>query len=1302
MKRRTTGLVYFLVVVGILIFGTIVVIRTQSERIAIQVGDFVTARYVKQRNLSIDVGNVSGSLLGDITFDDVCISYTGEEAPRILLSARTLSGRINLASLLAGKVKFDSVSVVSPTLVVPLRADGTRIYPTGDPVTSTGDPMSFEIMNIGVTDGSITLEGEEPKVIRDLDAVWSYEQDKRSSTAKIRWGSFTYGEAGVVDDIAGMIHSLKDRIELKGARIRTPHSKVGVSGSFGTGDNDSVAVTARIDSLYLGEIPLFTGSSDLKDMGIVRGRLDASGRYSQLAVESNLTGDVNGWEFDDLIASVLYEKDAIRVDHLTTSLNETPVSFSGEYTMADPPRYEGIIAFSDLDLSNFAEAEDEDGAGRPSDLNGSIRFRGHGLDSNQFWLRTWPRLDQGSYGDYVFDSIGGMVDVDSRSVKLDSLVAGIGASRLEARGRIGFDGGVRLGFSLDCPDVEDMYPYHKVENVHGAVEAGGVLIIGPGLLDFYANSVGRHLDYSGTLVDSLVITVELDEVDNRLTGRAEMFGSDLDIYGLKGSEFIGNMVIDDREVKLERAVLTRNDGSLLGVTGDIEIVEGGFDAGMGNMFVGLGGFIWENEDTVWIKYRPDSLSIGDASFSSGMGRISLLNSSYIGGNYSLETHVDGFDLGLLGEVLRQEVPTGLLDMTLKGSGHRDGLTFDMDFTVEQGEIRAVAFEALTGSIQYDGESLRIDKVALTQNGGSVGIEGSIPVDLAPSRLGDLIDAGKGYDIVEDLGTIAIEARDIDISLLEPLVPPIAKLDGLAELTMEISGNKRNPRVVTKGRLREASYGAARVGDVAWNLMVRDSLLEVVALTFGTGREEGQVSGDVPIAISMLPFSSELLERPIDLRISVVDGDVGLMCELIPKLKVCSGTYGANLRITGDAKAPQFYGDLNLSNARLRFEGVAQDLREISLQLRAEGTRFTLVRMTAEDKSLKATGFFTVKGTSLSDWHFALAFKDFAVTEFEDVYARFDGNVTIDAEVFESGKPVPRIEGDLKIKEGEYFYSLTGGSGEAGEGTIIGPSASPSWVMNLEIEVPNAFWIRGGDIEAELQGDLSVKRGKEGLSVLGTLRTLRGTFYIYYNVFRITRGEFRFTDVTSLRNVYIDLEAQSRVLDEKIDLLVRGRLDELDISATSESGWSETQIFEALTLRRGEASEEGLNNRFFSGEFLRSWGVALVNRFGAEVARELRLDRFGVEVSEVGSGDALAATRVTFGKYVSDKVYLEYTQSLGSLYEDRRKFTQMGLSSPERQLSVEYRLSNRFSIEGETGTIGGLGYFDVDLKFRYGY
>jgi autotransporter translocation and assembly factor TamB len=403
-------------------------------------------------------------------------------------------------------------------------------------------------------------------------------------------------------------------------------------------------------------------------------------------------------------------------------------------------------------------------------------------------------------------------------------------------------------------------------------------------------------------------------------------------------------------------------------------------------------------------------------------------------------------------------------------------------------------------------------------------------------------------------------------------------------------------------------------------------------------------------------------------------------------------------VGGSLEEPTFEGSLDLSRARLRLAGVAQDLRAADISVTASGRRFD-IRMEAEEGALEGGGYFAISGTRVVDWNLGLTLKDYWVTEFDDFFARLDGEVRINTRTV-AGRPVPDVSGDLVVREGEYSFTL-GGNGTGGQ--IIGPSTSPSWLLNVSVEIPNAFWIRTDEIDAELQGDLNVKVDEEGLMMLGSLRVIRGSFYFYHNSFKITRGEFRFADVKSLDNVYIDLEAESRVLDEKIWISAKGNLNKLDPpTVRSESGWTEMQIAEALLLRRGASPDESVQGGVFSEEFVRAWAVALGNRFGKDVARRLNLDRFGIQLTDAAEGDALASTRVTFGKYVSDKFYLEYEQSLGSLYGDRTRFTQQGLSLPERQLSVEYRLSDRFSFEGEAGTVGGLGYFEFDVRYRYGY
>jgi autotransporter translocation and assembly factor TamB len=475
---------------------------------------------------------------------------------------------------------------------------------------------------------------------------------------------------------------------------------------------------------------------------------------------------------------------------------------------------------------------------------------------------------------------------------------------------------------------------------------------------------------------------------------------------------------------------------------------------------------------------------------------------------------------------------------------------------------------------------------------------------------------------------------------------------------------------------------------------------VASLDLVRDKEKVKIAGDMPLAVTVFPFVSSFPGRSMDLTVEAEDGNLDLLCEILPRLKVCSGTYGANLAIGGTFEDPTFTGHVNLAGAHFRFEGVPQDVQDVYLEAEAKGKRFEVTKMVAENGALKAQGFFALDGVKVSDWDFALALKHLAISEFEDFYVILSGDMAVKAESIEYVGVVPRIEGNLNVEEGEYYYSAAQVSGGGGGG--MGPEAAPTWTINVGVEIPHHFWVKGDFIDAELQGSLNVRKGAEGLLVLGMLRTLRGTLYIYNNDLRITRGEFRFTDVKSLKNVYIDLEATSRVLDERVQIAAKGSMDNLDVTATSESGWSETQIFEALTLRRGMQTEGEPKGTFFANEFLRSWGVALVNRFGNEVARELRLDQFGVEVGDVGQGNVLSATRVTFGKYVSDKVYLQYTQALGGLYGATGKLTQRGLAFPERQFQVEYRLSDRFSMEGEAGTVGGLGYFDVDLKFTYGY
>jgi len=1289
--------------VGVIFAAALIAIHTQSEHVARVVADIVNGRFAADRNIKVEIGDIQGSLLRDIYIRDLTVTYTGGPSPRVLLTVPSAHVRYDLGSLVAGNVKIDSIEVVSPRIVVPRKANGKFVYPAGDQsptgqATPSGKGGKVAIGKIRLRDVSLVLETEKPWVLKSVAVRAAYSKDQERSTVTIESADLALGEAARIDMISGVITSLADRVEIGDLHVRTPRAGLEAAGVFGIGKNDSLAAKVSIDSLDLAELPTFLGKPKLDKAGSLKGRASVAGRYTDMAIGADLSGFFDIYTIGGLVLEAAYADSSLKVKRLDCTVNGSTAVLEGTLTVAAMPRYDGLLKFADLDLARFVKTG---GADYSSGLGGSMRFSGKGFTQRDLMVTVWPDLGGGRYREWGFDSIKGRINVTPTEVAVDTLLAAVKETRVSTSGKLGMDGSGRLDFALDCPRLEDLYGYHKVKALGGEVTARAAVEITRGDLAISATSLGRGIDYAGAYLESLLVDVNLTRTAGHWGGSLGVLGSTVNMRGFKAGEIRGDVVVKDTTLEIQRLAVTRPTGDLVGARGQIRIHKKDLFITIDDLMIQMADDMWQNRDPIQVAYVAESLAVSSFDLFSEMGKVSLANSVFAAGAYRLSARVEDLDLDRLRQVVGKEMPTGMLSLALDASGTGDDPHFDLSFRVRDGEMRSVKFAALGGTLAYTKGNLAIKQISLEENGGNVAIRGAMPLDLTPSRLSALSKAGKLAEVVDDLGEVTIQVTNMDISVLWPLAPPLTKLKGLADVELTLSGRRDNPRVASRGRLGGAYYGQTAVGDVSWDLALRDSTLEVAGLGLAKDRETLSLAGRVPLAVSVLPFSSIFPARPMDLILKAENGALDLLCEIFPKFKVCSGTYGADLRIGGTMEDPTFTGTVNLAGARLRFEGVPQDVEEIYLEAEARGKRFEVTKMTAEKGALKAKGFFSLEGVRISDYDFQLALKDLAITEFEDFYVVLGGIVSVKALPIEMGSMVPSIEGNITVEEGEYYYSLGAGAGGGGGGAM-GPEAAPTWIMNLGVEIPHDFWVRGSDIDAELQGSLNVKKGAEGLLVLGTMQTIRGTFYIYNNDFRISKGEFRFADVKSLKNVYIDLEATSRVLDERIDIAAKGSMENLDVTATSESGWSETQIFEALTLRRGVATEGVGGSKFFTDEFLRSWGVALVNRFGSGVARELRLDQFGVEIGDGSQGNVLSATRVTFGKYVSDKVYLQYTQALGSLYGGAGKLTQRGLAFPERQFQAEYRLSDRFSMEGEAGTVGGLGYFDVDLKFTYGY
>jgi hypothetical protein len=146
--------------------------------------------------------------------------------------------------------------------------------------------------------------------------------------------------------------------------------------------------------------------------------------------------------------------------------------------------------------------------------------------------------------------------------------------------------------------------------------------------------------------------------------------------------------------------------------------------------------------------------------------------------------------------------------------------------------------------------------------------------------------------------------------------------------------------------------------------------------------------------------------------------------------------------------------------------------------------------------------------------------------------------------------------------------------------------------------------------------------------------------------------------------------------------------------------SEPEIYELLALRIKRSEDAAAQEPSLVGKAFRdSYVAAFTNRFGGELGRELGLDTFAYEPGEG------VRPSVTLGKNVGRDFFFKYRQAVGSTDPEAidPSATRESLESPERALTIEYRLNRILLLQGETGTLPpGDDYLNVDLRAEWGY
>ena len=625
--------------------------------------------------------------------------------------------------------------------------------------------------------------------------------------------------------------------------------------------------------------------------------------------------------------------------------------------------------------------------------------------------------------------------------------------------------------------------------------------------------------------------------------------------------------------------------------------------------------------------------------------------------------------------------SGLIFGEIWMSFDKNQLNMDADLSLKKGKYMDEAFDEMTLSCLYKNGILNIDDISMTRK-GSMGLQASgiIPIVKGNARQ-PLISLNSNFS-------------NLPLKFVHRFIPKFFEITGNGTGKLDLTGSLDTTQFQYDINIMDASFDLIKLGNFTSKGNYDGRIFNIIEAS--SVSKEGQItaSGKVPFDFNLgSPSFGKLFEsEAIDLITNANLRTLPFLSPYIPDLDSAVGQFEIELLLEGNANNFKRNGTFKVQNGNLHTLLISDPITQIDGYAIMKDNKLVINNLQASLANIKRIGKIPKKKNTqiVGKIDFTQFFNpryDLNIKSKDASFQLllFDISATSNLDLQISGRDTVHINGMVETTEANVFYEFS----TEEVGTVMQDSEDNLLAYNINIPIRGKSYFKNSQIYAEVIGELNLAQiGNQEVDFGGQIIVEDGSVFSYKDYFENLQGIVSFDNKGF--NPDIEVSAYTMIDDERIDLRIRGGIDDLDIILESKSGFSESDILELLTWGKRFEDQE-LTSSGFGNQTVSILGTLLENQLEKNLKESnIGMMNFVDDIDISGAAGLFQGAdedfEVTTKTKISDKTFLNLSY--------KRSFS---LNQDQSQVGVEYKLNRHFSVVGNVDEEGKL-----NLKYRYRY